>query len=278
MNQEKAKKLSTFFSYICFGFAILNIPFSLIGSFVIINSGVKEYFNLIDSFRYSSLTISNSDLFTLLSVILLVAVILPAVSSVLELFKIKTSKIIAAALFLVSLIADIYAIFNFCLSDDFSTFMPAPGFGIIVSIIVLIVALVFSILSIVFFCISNSLRVSSESDFSGVAVNGFNSGLIEFLSGSCCGYRIPVLPGKDIVIGKDPSICSVVIDKRYSEISRKHCKISFEPNQNMYIVTDFSSNGTYSENGIRLNTGVPARIRRGTVITLAKTNNIFILK
>ncbi len=99
-----------------------------------------------------------------------------------------------------------------------------------------------------------------------------NSAMIYVIGGSNSGYKIPINPGEVINIGKDPSMCQLIVASSYTNISRKHCSITYDAVQNIYIVTDFSTNGTYY-NGTRLAKNQPSYLERGSVINLANTDN-----
>lgn len=101
------------------------------------------------------------------------------------------------------------------------------------------------------------------------------AGGIAFSSGSCAGYEIPVTAGEMVVIGKDPAQCSVIIDRSYKKVSRVHCTVEYDAAQDLYIVTDRSTNGTNVVGGMRLQSGSASYLQRGAVLNLAGTDNIF---
>jgi pSer/pThr/pTyr-binding forkhead associated (FHA) protein len=51
-----------------------------------------------------------------------------------------------------------------------------------------------------------------------------------------------------INIGRDSSVCDIVISTNCSKISRIHCSISFDLINNYYVIQDFSTNGTVINN------------------------------
>lgn len=79
--------------------------------------------------------------------------------------------------------------------------------------------------------------------------------------------------GQVIVIGRDPSVAQLVISR--DNISRKHCKIVYNENTGKYIVTDYSSNGTFILNGKRLDENVPTELEKGTMIELGRDGDAF---
>lgn len=101
------------------------------------------------------------------------------------------------------------------------------------------------------------------------------NGSVMCLSGDFQGYSFPIKYGQELLIGKDPSVCNVVIDLKYKTISRKHVGIEFDPQNQVYKVTDYSSNGTYVANGEKLDRGQPRFLKKGTVINLGNSEYSF---
>jgi uncharacterized membrane protein len=99
-------------------------------------------------------------------------------------------------------------------------------------------------------------------------------GNIMGLQGSFAGYNIDLPSGEEIIIGKDAKVASIVIDTSYKEISRKHVGISYDASQDVYRVTDYSSNGTWA-NDVKVQPGAQTIQRRGTVLKLANDKNTF---
>ena len=83
-----------------------------------------------------------------------------------------------------------------------------------------------------------------------------------------------VNPGEEIVIGKDAKVSNVVIDPVYKEISRKHVSVLYDASNDIYRVTDYSSNGTWAD-GQKLTRNEITNLRRGTVLKLANDKNTF---
>lgn len=66
--------------------------------------------------------------------------------------------------------------------------------------------------------------------------------------------QILILQKKEILwVGRDPGCCNLILEAPW--ISRKHCSISCNEMQRNYIVVDYSENGVYLENGMRLTKG-----------------------
>lgn len=88
--------------------------------------------------------------------------------------------------------------------------------------------------------------------------------LLTVLSGEYKGATVDV--DSNIIVGRDPKLCQLVLNG--DQISRKHCKVSFNSKTGKYLVTDYSTNGTYYENGKRLDENVTSEIEAGTIIQL----------
>ena len=94
-------------------------------------------------------------------------------------------------------------------------------------------------------------------------------GCIILLNGAMAGGRIKVAAGEKMLVGKDASVCNVVIDKTFRHASRQHCVVTYDAKENKYRVTDMSSNGTfYALNNERLPKGRSAKVDPGTRLLL----------
>ncbi len=99
-------------------------------------------------------------------------------------------------------------------------------------------------------------------------------GTMSGLSGMYAGQDIPLAPNEDLLIGRD-STCNLIIDRNADKLSRKHCSITYNSAIGAYMVTDFSSNGTYIDGGNRLVANMATQMQRGTVIALGNRENRF---
>jgi len=89
------------------------------------------------------------------------------------------------------------------------------------------------------------------------------------------GITFPIASDEELIIGRDAMLSHIVITDSAEKISRKHITVSFDTYDNVYTVTDHSSNGTYLADGTRLVANIPVKLQRGTVIYLAKRDNTF---
>jgi predicted component of type VI protein secretion system len=83
--------------------------------------------------------------------------------------------------------------------------------------------------------------------------------------------------GEELVIGRDAAVSHIVVDTGAEKVSRKHCSIVYDGRKRHYIVTDYSSNGTYTEAGDRLHGMVLTVLPCGTTIFLGDSQNSFLL-
>lgn len=140
-----------------------------------------------------------------------------------------------------------------------------PGFGL--------VALTFSVL----IAFSNAIRYEKYVDPSERKYTddndgkNTNRGIIVGIIGAYKDATFEVVDGATIVFGRSPQESNIVFDQLATDVSRKHCTARFDGRTNQYTVTDFSSNGTYLENGTQLESGQPKQLARGTVIYLGSS-------
>lgn len=137
-----------------------------------------------------------------------------------------------------------------------------PNFGM--------VALTFSVL----IAFSNAIRYGKyvEVDPAPSAdPAGGNRGVIVGVVGAYKDASFEIVDGSSLVFGRSPQDANIVFDQLATDISRKHCQITFDGRTNQYTVIDFSSNGTFLENGSQLEQGQPKQLARGTVIYLGSS-------
>lgn len=96
----------------------------------------------------------------------------------------------------------------------------------------------------------------------------------------CCSgiYEGAVFPvgAEELIIGRDESIANIVI--KNPKISRKHCGVRYMAEKGTYVVTDYSTNGTFYKNGQRFPAGTPNICRSGMIFVISESGNEFLLK
>lgn len=93
-------------------------------------------------------------------------------------------------------------------------------------------------------------------------------GVIVGVTGKYINAKFEMKDGAELVFGRDPQEVNIVFDQTASDVSRKHCSVRFDGKAQQYVVTDFSTTGTFLESGVRLEKFQPKTIAKGTVIYL----------
>lgn len=102
------------------------------------------------------------------------------------------------------------------------------------------------------------------------------SGKITFLSGELVGAAVEISPGDSIVIGKDASQVSVVVPYKYQKVSRVHCRIAFDKDNQRMCITDYSTNGTFV-NGEKIEKNIAVWIESGSTVELSENGFKFVV-
>lgn len=97
------------------------------------------------------------------------------------------------------------------------------------------------------------------------------------LLGEYKGAEFPIGIDEEITIGRNPSVCNIVVDRNIKEISSVHLMVKYDTRKQNYIVIDSSTNGTLAD-GKKLTRGVPASLPSGTVLLLANGKAQYLLK
>ena len=113
-----------------------------------------------------------------------------------------------------------------------------------------------------------------QDGYGGRSTRGGNASIIG-VSGMYKGFEFPLDNDEELILGRDAMLSHIVITEGADKISRKHLTISFDEYDNVYTVTDHSSNGTYLADGTRIVANIPVRLPRGSVVYLAKKENSF---
>lgn len=206
-----------------------------------------------------------------LPILLIVMEVIALVGAIFNAIPKKALKILGSIFLTLSFVASLAFIIYIYVQE----FTPGVGLWIIMSC--LLVAAILSIISAVKFKkqvpeMINDQYYEDEGNYDHYPQQ---EGNISFYGGNCAGYNIPIKSGTEVLIGKDPAICQIVIDRKYGKVSRKHCGVMYDAMNGVYMVTDYSSNGTFVVNGQRLPSNQVAYLEAGTTLNLAKTENAF---
>lgn len=98
------------------------------------------------------------------------------------------------------------------------------------------------------------------------------------IAGMYSGSSFNISSGQQISIGRDPAYSQIIISSGGESVSRRHCLIQVDSAAGLYFVTDYSSNGTYLDDGTRLTPNIACPVSPGSVIHLGNRNNSFKLQ
>jgi S1-C subfamily serine protease len=101
--------------------------------------------------------------------------------------------------------------------------------------------------------------------------------IIKGVVGSFAGQNIELVENQ-LTIGRDPRLAQLVYPQNKEEISRKHCTIRFDINTQKFILTDYSSNGTYLSSNQKLEPGQAYYLNSGDSFYLADPGEVFKVK
>lgn len=110
--------------------------------------------------------------------------------------------------------------------------------------------------------VTRSLALSSEPE----------GGLI-CIRGKHLGHLIPLPGDRTLTVGRDPSVCQIVLDD--GQVSRKHCQITYIASLNKYRVVDVSKNGTFLGNGRRLERGKEYYVDPAEELYMGNQDNLY---
>lgn len=96
---------------------------------------------------------------------------------------------------------------------------------------------------------------------------------LKCLAGEYAGVEFPIDGNNTIIIGKDAKRAHVILSNRY--ISGTHCSIKYDRERDIFLVTDMSTNGTFLDNGSKLQKGVCSLFPTGTILVLGQGQDKF---
>jgi Zn-dependent protease with chaperone function len=101
---------------------------------------------------------------------------------------------------------------------------------------------------------------------------------ISAVSGPLAGSAIE-LTTTPIVIGRDPKECNLIVTAAGGSISRRHCTVRFDGDGTSILLEDLGSkNGTFLNNGRKLEPGMPHPLQSGERFYLAQPDILFELQ
>lgn len=121
---------------------------------------------------------------------------------------------------------------------------------------------------------SSSQYYGIEGSYNADQYDDYKRGLLG-LSGQWNGAELCDDAESGYIIGRDPAQCNIVIMGDNDKVSRKHCTIVYDSANDEYVVVDHSSNGTFLDNGTKLDSGVPIALHSGTTLLIGDKSNMF---
>lgn len=109
-----------------------------------------------------------------------------------------------------------------------------------------------------------------------LALSQDKSGGLICIRGTHIGKFIPLPSDKKVILGRDAVQCTYAIVD--SQVSRKHCEITYIGGMNKYRVIDFSKNGTYLGSGLRLEKNREYYLSSAEEIYLGNEDNLYKLR
>lgn len=96
------------------------------------------------------------------------------------------------------------------------------------------------------------------------------------IRGTHIGKCIPLPSDEIVTLGRDAAKCTYAIVD--SQVSRKHCEITYVGALNKYRVIDYSKNGTYLGNGKRLERDKEYYLSPAEELYLGNEDNLYKLR
>lgn len=121
------------------------------------------------------------------------------------------------------------------------------------------------------------LLVTTKDSSAGGAPKPEDVALIG-VKGQYAGCVFKIKGDDRFILGRDAAVCNVVFSESESKISRRHCEIHYNYDSEKYIVTDYSSNGTYVTNGKQKNKlpqGKPMQVAAQFYLEIGNDRNVF---
>jgi len=98
--------------------------------------------------------------------------------------------------------------------------------------------------------------------------------VVKGISGQFVGQIIELIDDS-LIIGRDPRLAQLVYPQGVEEISRKHCKVSYDKNSQKFAIEDSSSNGTFLSSNQKLEPGKPYTLNQGDRFYLVDPKEVF---
>lgn len=97
------------------------------------------------------------------------------------------------------------------------------------------------------------------------------AGELEILSGIYRGVQLKVSSAEPLILGSDSSVSQLIFYT--AGVSKKHCRIQYDVQHQNYLLTDYSREGVYLEDGSRLPMYQISQIQKGSIIQIGYSDN-----
>lgn len=98
-------------------------------------------------------------------------------------------------------------------------------------------------------------------------------GALVCIKGEYLGRIVRVVPEQDIIVGRDGTSADMIVNLPL--VSRKHCLVIYHEKSNTYEVTDYSSNGTFTDGDVRLEKDKTYIIKPGAVLMFGDKSVVY---
>lgn len=102
------------------------------------------------------------------------------------------------------------------------------------------------------------------------------TGEIIGVSGTMQGAEIVLNPGENLIVGRDPSVCQLILEN--AKISRKHFQVGYNQAAEKYHIECYSKNGVHLSDNRTIMAFQGLDVERGTKIVLADGKEVLLLK
>lgn len=98
-------------------------------------------------------------------------------------------------------------------------------------------------------------------------------GALVCIKGEYLGRIVRVVPEQEIIVGRDGSSADMIVNLPL--VSRRHCLVIYHEKGNLYEVTDHSSNGTFTDGGVRLERDKTYMIKPGATLMFGDQSVVY---
>ena len=104
-------------------------------------------------------------------------------------------------------------------------------------------------------------------------LNDNENGILTCVEGFYAGYIVKLEPNQPFMIGRDGNVSDIII--QLPLVSRLHCKLVYHDYNGEYEVTDYSTNGTFIHDDIRLIPKQSYTLEPDSTICFGDRTNVF---